>query len=104
MKFGMNLLLWSGGITEEHYPVLEMLKETGFDGVEIPLFAYDVGQCAALGKKLDELGLERTAVTIRKEEDNPISSDPSIRAAGVDQNKQALECCQALGASHLCGY
>ena len=103
MKFGMNLLLWSGGITEEHYPVLEMLKETGFDGVEIPLFAYDVGQCAALGKKLDELGLERTAVTIRKEEDNPISSDPSIRAAGVDQNKQALECCQALGASHLCG-
>ncbi|MCH2365207.1 MAG: sugar phosphate isomerase/epimerase, partial [Planctomycetes bacterium] len=87
MKFGMNLLLWSGGIEEEHYPVLEMLKETGFDGVEIPLFAYDVAQCAALGKKLDELELERTAVTVRNEEDNPISTDASVRAAGVDLNK-----------------
>ena len=103
MKFGMNLLLWSGGIEEEHYPVLEMLKEAGFDGVEIPLFAYDVDQCAALGQKLDELGLERTAVTVRNEEDNPISPDAAVRAAGVDLNKQALDCCQALGADFLCG-
>ena len=103
MKFGMNLLLWSGGIEEEHYPVLEMLKEAGFDGVEIPLFAYDVDQCAALGQKLDELGLERTAVTVRNEEDNPISPDAAVRAVGVDLNKQALDCCQALGADFLCG-
>jgi len=103
MKFGMNLLLWSGNIEEEHYPILEMLKDAGFDGVEVPLFAYDVNQCAALGKHIDQLGLERTAVTVRNEEDNPISPDPAVRAAGVNLNKQALDCCQALGATFLCG-
>ena len=42
MKFGMNLLLWSGNIGEEHYPILENLKAMGYDGVEVPLFEYDI--------------------------------------------------------------
>jgi len=103
MKFGMNLLLWSGNIGEEYYPVLERLKTIGYDGVEVPLFEYDIDQCTKLGKRLDKLGLERTAVTVRNAEDNPISSSPSIRSNGVKLNKQALECCQALGATFLCG-
>ena len=103
MKFGMNLLLWSGGIDEEHYPLLESLKAMGYDGVEVPMFAYDVDHYAKLGKKLDEIGLERTAVTVRNETDNPISSDAANRANGVALNKQALDCCQALGAQSMCG-
>ncbi|MBP95406.1 isomerase [Candidatus Poribacteria bacterium] len=103
MKFGMNLLLWSGNIGEEHYPILENLKAMGYDGVEVPLFEYDVNHCAKLGKQLDELGLERTAVTVRNAEDNPISPSAPIRANGVALNKQALDCCQALGTTFLCG-
>ena len=83
MKFGMNLLLWSGNIGEEYYPVLEKLKTIGYDGVEVPLFEYDVNQCKNLGEQLDKLGLERTAVTVRNVEDNPISSSSSIRANGI---------------------
>ena len=33
MKYGMNLLLWSGNITAEHYPVIETIRMAGFDGV-----------------------------------------------------------------------
>ena len=32
MKIGMNLLLWATHVTEEHYPKLETIKATGFDG------------------------------------------------------------------------
>jgi len=28
MKFGMNLLLWTGHVTDEHVPVLNALKAT----------------------------------------------------------------------------
>ncbi len=31
MKIGMNLLLWTSHVTEEHRPVLEMLKKQGYD-------------------------------------------------------------------------
>jgi len=41
MKIGMNLLLWATHVTEEHYPQLEKIKATGFDGVEIPIFEGD---------------------------------------------------------------
>jgi len=103
MKFGMNLLLWSGSIEDEHQPVLEMLAAQGYDGIEVPLFAYDVAKCAALGKRLDAIGLERTAVTVRNEADNPISADAKIRAAGVAANQAAVDCCEAMGATILAG-
>jgi D-psicose/D-tagatose/L-ribulose 3-epimerase len=102
MKFGMNLLLWTGELNDEMLPVLEMLKRVGFDGIEVPLFNYDLDY-SAWGKRLDDLGLGRTAVTIRGSGDNPISSDAAVRQKGVEGNWKAIDCCQAMGATHLVG-
>jgi D-psicose/D-tagatose/L-ribulose 3-epimerase len=102
VKFGMNLLLWTGELNDDLLPVLESLKTMGFDGVELPLFNMDLDY-AAWGRRLDDLGLERTAVTVRGEEDNPISPDPAVRAAGIENTKRALDCCQAAGATALVG-
>ena len=100
MKFGMNLLLRTGELSDELVPVLESLKKMGYDGVELPLFNYDLDY-AAWGRRLDELGLERTAVTVRTEEDNPISPEADVRAKAADANRQALDCCAAVGATAL---
>ena len=102
MKYGMNLLLWTGELNEESIPVLESLKEMGFDGVEVPIFNTDLDY-AAWGQRLDDLGLERTAVTVRNEEDDPISSDAAVRAAGVEGTRRVLECCAMVGATALVG-
>ena len=103
MKIGMNLLLWTGDLDESILPTLELLKEIGYDGVEMPIFAADDEKFAAWGQRLDDLGLARTAVTIRGEDDNPISPDPKIRAAGVAATKATLDSCQAAGVTHLVG-
>ena len=102
MKFGMNLLLWSGELNDDLMPVLESLKSMGYDGVEVPIFNLDLDY-AAWGKRFDELGLERTAVTVRTEDDNPISPQPAVRQQGVDLTKKTLDCCAAVGATHLVG-
>lgn len=102
MKFGMNLLLWGGEINDDMLPTLEALKSAGYDGVELPLFNLDLDY-AAWGKKLDDLGLERTAVTVRNVEDNPISPDAAVRAKGVELTKKTLDCCAAAGVQTLCG-
>ena len=102
MKYGMNLLLWSGEVTDELLPTCEQLKAAGFDGVELPMFNLDLDY-AALGKQLDSLGLARTAVTIRNEEDNPISPDAAVRAKGIQLSKQTLDCCAAAGVETLVG-
>ena len=103
MKFGMNLLLWTGHLDESILPVLDQLKSMGYDGVEVPMFELDEKFYADWGKRLDDLDLRRTAVTVRTEADSPISAEASVRAAGVAANKRALDCCQALGAETMCG-
>jgi D-psicose/D-tagatose/L-ribulose 3-epimerase len=103
MKFGMNLLLWTGELHDGLMPVLRQLKEFGYDGVEVPMFSPNDDLYRTWGQRLDGLGLERTVVTIRTEQDNPISSDARIRAAAVDASKRTLDCCHALGAKSLCG-
>jgi len=98
----MNLLLWSGEINDGLMPVLEKLKAMGFDGVEIPMFNLDLDY-SAWGSRLDDLGLARTAVTVRNLSDNPISPDASVRAKGVELNLRTLDCCAAVGAEILVG-
>ncbi len=103
MKYGMNMLLWTTDVDESHDPVLAKLKQIGYDGVELPIFDMDVDKFGKLGAKLDGLELERTAVTVCTGEENPISSDAGIRAAGLSRLKKAIDVCQAVGASKLCG-
>jgi D-psicose/D-tagatose/L-ribulose 3-epimerase len=98
----MNLLLWTGELHDGLAPVLEMLKRLGYDGVELPIFNTNLDY-AAWGRRLDQLGLARTAVTVRGADDNPISPDPAVRAKGVENTKRVLDCCAAAGCTTLVG-
>ena len=55
MKFGMNLLLWSGRLDDVLWSRVEMLREIGYDGVELPLFEPDPPLYADWGRRLDHL-------------------------------------------------
>ena len=105
MKIGMNMLLWTGHVTDEHMPVLSALKATGFDGVEIPVFdPSDPAHFRQLGRRLDELGLQRTAVALIPDEaHSPLSADPNARQRGADHLKRVIECCTQLEAQALVG-
>ena len=103
MKYGMNLLLWATAVDESHDGILEQLKEIGYDGVAVPIFAHAAAAFQRLGGKLDELGLERTAVTVSTGDANPISPDSSVRAEAVTRLKGAVDMCELVGAPMLCG-
>ena len=102
MKLGFNLLLWTPHVTAEHEPILRALKKTGYDGVEIPMFEGDPDHYARLGELLDEIGLERTVVSVIQGK-NPLSFDKDSQAAALQYAKWAVDCCAALGAPILGG-
>ena len=100
----MNMLLWLTDVCgREHDATFAMLKDAGFDGVEIPIFDREVDKYAELGKRLDALGLERIAVGARGSDDNPISADPAVRAEAAAAMRANLDSAAALGASLICG-
>jgi D-psicose/D-tagatose/L-ribulose 3-epimerase len=104
MKLGMNMLLWSTDVSGREYDkTFAMLKEAGFDGVEIPIFDREVAKYAELGRRLDDLGLERLAVSARGPDDNPISDYPAVRAEAAAATRANLDSAAALGAPLICG-
>ncbi len=103
MKTGMNLLLWTGQVTAEHFPLLGKLKAAGFDGVEIPVFGGEPADYKPVRAELDRLGLKCTTVTILTEDRNIISPDPAPRAAGLAWLKKAIEIDHVLGAETMVG-
>jgi D-psicose/D-tagatose/L-ribulose 3-epimerase len=103
MKIGMNLLLWATHVTEEHYPYLERIKSTGFDGVEVPIFGGDNVHYRKLRTKLDELQLRASTVTVATPEANAISPDPAIRKAATERLTTIVRQSAILGADVLCG-
>ena len=103
MKTGMNLLLWTTHVTEEHFPIIAKLKKAGFDGVEIPIFEGDVDHYRRLRKELDNLGLGCTTVGLMTPEANPISPEANLRKAAVERFKRLLEWTATLKGEIMAG-
>lgn len=104
MKIGFNMLLWTTHVTDEHLPTIERIKAAGYDGVEIPIFDGEPAFYADLGRKLDDLGVGRTALTVIPSPDmNPISADAADRQRGDDYLRRIVDCTAALGAEVVCG-
>ena len=103
MKVGMNLLLWTGAVTSEHFPLLGQLKAAGFDGVELPVFGGTPGDYKPIRAELDRQGLKCTTVTILTKDNNAISPDASVRQKASDWLKTVIEINHVLGAETICG-
>ena len=39
MKIGFCMFLWTTSVSKKHEPLMRDIKATGYDGVEIPIFA-----------------------------------------------------------------
>jgi D-psicose/D-tagatose/L-ribulose 3-epimerase len=84
-------------------PVLEKLKKMGYDGVEVPIFDLDRAKWKLWSRRLDDLGLERTANTVIAPEHNPLSADKAVRAAAYEHMEAVVDCCATVGSTILCG-
>ncbi|NND33702.1 MAG: sugar phosphate isomerase/epimerase [Saprospiraceae bacterium] len=103
MKIGMNMLLWTTSVTEDYQPILEDLKRTGFDGIEIPIGDSDAKFYSNIGKMLERLDLECTAVTSVFDDANPVSPDPAVRKKAVEQLKWRIDMGAEMGAQVIAG-
>jgi D-psicose/D-tagatose/L-ribulose 3-epimerase len=104
VKIGFCMLLWTTHVAGSDRALIEDIKATGYDGIEVPIFEGDPEHYARLGAMLDEIGLERTAISvIPTPELEPLSDDPAIRQASVRYLNHLSDCTAALGASQVAG-
>jgi D-psicose/D-tagatose/L-ribulose 3-epimerase len=105
MKIGFNFLLWTGHVTETHYELFHKLKETGYDGVEIPIFdVTDPTHYQDLGRVAKDNGLGCTAIALLPDEaHSAISPHEDSRRGAVEHLRRVIECAHNLGAELLGG-
>ncbi len=103
MKIGMNMLLWTNHVTEKHYHIIDALKQTGYDGIELFLGEGDVKHYSKLGNHFSNLGMGVTAVASLAPEENIVSPDVTIRQKGLDKLKWSIDMGAAANMEVICG-
>ena len=102
-KIGFNLLAWTASVEEDTYPILDRLKEIGYDGIEFFYGSDDKELYAAFGRHCKSLGLKMTAVLGTGPDTNAISPDASIRQAALDKMKWAVDIAADIGCELISG-
>jgi D-psicose/D-tagatose/L-ribulose 3-epimerase len=79
MKFGVNTFIWTATFDRSNFGLLPVLKQNGFDGVEVPLFHPAGFDAADLRRALTQNALEGTACSILTGELSMVSADAAVR-------------------------
>ncbi|MBX3010987.1 MAG: sugar phosphate isomerase/epimerase [Caldilineaceae bacterium] len=100
-KIGINLMVWNGQVGPAELALLPHIKEMGYDSVELPLFAADGFDVAAVTQALRAQGLSCTVSTALPAAVNLI--DEAARLAGVTYLQQIITAAAQVGATIVCG-
>jgi D-psicose/D-tagatose/L-ribulose 3-epimerase len=96
-------MVWTTHITEQHQPLFSRIREWGFDGAELFLSPGEPANLTAIRRILEDTRLERTTCSVLPREANLISTDPIVRAKGVEYLKRCIDRTAELGSHLICG-
>ena len=102
-KIGFDVLAWTAGTSEELLPIMDRLKDIGYDGVEFFIGSPEVAAYKKLGSHAQNIGLEVTGVFVVNKEENPIDPSAIVRAQALDRIQWAIDRSHDLNAKILCG-
>jgi D-psicose/D-tagatose/L-ribulose 3-epimerase len=79
MKFGVNTFIWSGTFDSSNFGLLPLIKEAGFDGVEVPLLRPEAFAASSIRQATEAHGLECNACTVLVDGLSLISESADVR-------------------------
>jgi D-psicose/D-tagatose/L-ribulose 3-epimerase len=102
-KVGFNVLVWSAIINDEMMPIMDRLRNIGYDGVECYIGGDDQSPYKRFGQHAVDLGLETTAVCTMGDGENPISQSLDIRMKALDRLKWIIDTASEMNSKIICG-
>ncbi|MCY6379815.1 sugar phosphate isomerase/epimerase family protein [Hoeflea prorocentri] len=103
MKYSVHAGLWMAQWTDEITPILRIVADLGYDGVEVSLLGMSDEKAEALGSAVRDHGLEITCSDGLGPETDITSDDEAVRAAGLKHLEWAITTTAKVGARGLAG-
>jgi D-psicose/D-tagatose/L-ribulose 3-epimerase len=91
MKYGVNTFIWSAECGQTVEDLLPLIKEKGFDGIEVPLFRAADFPAARLRKAAEQNGLECNACTVLVDGLSLIADDAALRQKTIQHLKDLIK-------------
>src|SRR5580692_5430804 len=103
MKFGVNTFIWSAAYDHSVRALLPLIKQRGFDGVEVPLFRPAEFPAAAVRRDTEANGLECTVCSVLVQGLSLIGDDAHVRRKTVSHLRDAIKAVADAGARIIAG-
>ena len=103
MKFGVNTFIWSATYDHSVRALLPLIKERGFDGVEVPLFRPAEFPASAVRRDTEANGIECTVCSVLVQGLSLISDDADVRRKTVLHLRDAIKAVADAGAGIIAG-
>jgi D-psicose/D-tagatose/L-ribulose 3-epimerase len=102
-KIGFNTLVWSAAVSDELFPIVDRLKEIGYDGVECLIGSPDENAYRRFGDHTRSIGLETTSVFVVGKDENPVDPSSVVRSKALDRIRWGIDRAHDMGSKILCG-
>jgi D-psicose/D-tagatose/L-ribulose 3-epimerase len=103
MKFGVHAGLWMARWTDDVAPILRVVADLGYDGVEISLLGMTDDRAAAMAGLIRDHGLAVTCSDGLSRQADITSDDPDLRQAGLAHLRWAVRTAARIGSAGLAG-
>ena len=103
MKFGIHAGLWMAKWTDEITPILKIVSDLGFDGVEISLLGMSTEKAKTLNAEIKNYGLEVMCSDGLSIEADITSDNLETREKGEQHLRWAIATSSIIGAKSLAG-
>ena len=103
MKFGVHTFIWTASLDRHVFSLLPLLKQHGFDGVEVPIFGPDEFPASDIRKGVEENGLECTISSVIPGGLSVISEDAGVRRSTLAHMRDCIEVAAEAGSKIMVG-
>jgi D-psicose/D-tagatose/L-ribulose 3-epimerase len=103
MRFGINSFLWTAAFTPEHLPKLDLIRQFGFDGIEVSMFDPADFASREIRAGLEGQGLGCTICSVLLPGLSLISDETDVRARTIRHLQACIEKTAEVGATVIAG-
>jgi D-psicose/D-tagatose/L-ribulose 3-epimerase len=103
MQIGVNTLLWTAHFDREHFPLMDRVKERGFDAIEMARFDWSGFPAADARRELERAGLKGICCSALTGRLSIVTEDAAVRGEALAFLRSGIEAAAESGCGLLVG-